>query len=280
MQIKPDTLLPSSETFSYSPSPAMERLLYHPLSCGHHYYPEGYQNHLRARDCLMILYVIRGSITFKVSCTQKIAFTKECLILNLSSSVILSCSQESESIWIYLKGANSFALYDEIVKRNGNLFSASSSIVIYQQLLALIQTVSHPERATDTLLATQSYRLLCELMNPVLPASADHVNYGKLVQETKKYIATHLSEPLTVKVLAARIHLSPSYFSKIFRQQTGFSPYDYILASRLDRAKELLVNTNDSVIDIAEKTGFNSESNFIYFFTGNVGLSPNKYRKS
>lgn len=280
MQIKPDTLLPYSETYNHSPSPSIERLLYHPLSCGHHYYPNGYTNHLQARDCLMILYVIKGSISYKISRTQKIAFTKECLILNLSSSVVISCSQESEAVWVFLKGANSFALYDEIIKRNGNLFPPSSSIIIYQQLLALIQTVSHPERATDTLLATQAYRLLCELMNPVLPASTDNVNYGKLIQETKKHIAMHLSEPLTVKSLAARIHLSPSYFSRIFRQQTGFSPYDYILSSRLDRAKELLVNTNDSIIDIAEKTGFNSESNFIYFFTGNVGLSPNKYRKS
>lgn len=264
MEIRPDSLLPNSQTFFNTSSSATERLLFHPISCGHHYYPAGYYNHLRARDCLMLLYIVRGSITYKKSEASQIVFAKESLFLNLSSSYFISCTQETETIWLFFKGANSFALYDEIAKRNGNIFPASHSAILYQQLLALVQTISRPERATDTLLASQTYRLLCELMTPILPESSDCVNYGKLIQETKKYIVTHLSETLTIKYLADRIHLSPSYFSKIFKKQTGFSPYEYILASRLDLAKDLLRRTNDSILEIAEKTGFNSESNFIY----------------
>ena len=68
-----------------------------------------------------------------------------------------------------------------------------------------------------------------------------------------------------VQKLADEVHMSKSHFSRVFKQQTGFSPYDYVLISRLNRAKDLLQKTEMSVASIAYETGFNSESNFILF---------------
>lgn len=164
------------------------------------------------------------------------------------------------------------------MERHSCLLPKNKSITSYQLLTALHQTLSHPERVTDQLLTIQIYRLLCEFLNPILPISSERLNYEKLIQETKRYVVEHLTETLSVKKLADRIHLSPSYFSKIFKRQTGFSPYAYILTERLVRAKELLKNSNNSILEIAEQTGFHSESNFIYFFTSNTGISPYKYR--
>lgn len=73
--------------------------------------------------------------------------------------------------------------------------------------------------------------------------------------------------------------MSSSHFSRVFKQQTGFSPYDYVLLSRLNRAKYLLLETDMPISAIAYDIGFNSESNFIYFFTENEGISPGKFRK-
>lgn len=73
--------------------------------------------------------------------------------------------------------------------------------------------------------------------------------------------------------------MSPSHFSRIFKQQTGFSPYDYVLVSRLNRAKEYLQKTNMTVSEIAYEVGFNSDTNFIFFFKSNTGISPAKFRK-
>ncbi len=69
------------------------------------------------------------------------------------------------------------------------------------------------------------------------------------------------------------------YFPVVFKQQTGFSPYDYVLLARLTHAKNYLQKTDLPIAQIAEETGFNSESNFIYFFTKNAGVSPSKFRK-
>ena len=73
--------------------------------------------------------------------------------------------------------------------------------------------------------------------------------------------------------------MSPSHFSNIFKKQTGLSPYDYVLITRLNHAKNYLQKSDMNISEIAEKVGFNSESNFIYFFTKNTGISPSKFRK-
>ena len=95
----------------------------------------------------------------------------------------------------------------------------------------------------------------------------------------EKYISENLNENLTVACLAEKVNMSISHFSRVFSRQTGFSPYDYVLLSRLNRAKYLLQETDMTIAAVAYEVGFNSESNFIYFFTENEGISPGKFRK-
>ena len=78
--------------------------------------------------------------------------------------------------------------------------------------------------------------------------------------------------------MANASHMSVSYFSKIFKEAAGSSPYDYLLTVRLDKAKEMLRQTDCSIESIAYKTGFNSASNFLYFFKKETGISPLKFR--
>lgn len=123
------------------------------------------------------------------------------------------------------------------------------------------------------------YKILAELLNPLHISIKNNTSYEDSIQDAKKYISDHLNEKLTVQDIADIIHMSPSHFSRVFRQQTGFSPYDFVLVSRLNRAKDFLQKTDMSISQIAFDIGFNSESNFIYFFTKSTGLSPSKFRK-
>ena len=99
------------------------------------------------------------------------------------------------------------------------------------------------------------------------------------IQRVKEYITEHLGESISVEALSEIANMSVTNFSRVFRQQTGFSPYDYVLSSRLNKAKECLLRTDMSVTQIAYETGFNSEANFIYCFTKSEGISPGKFRK-
>ena len=122
------------------------------------------------------------------------------------------------------------------------------------------------------------YKLFIELLNPQSIKSKGKNNYEDNMQEVKDFITDNLSQNLSVQQLADSVHMSASHFARVFKQQTGFSPYDFVLISRLNRAKDYLQKTDMSIAQIAYNTGFNSESNFIYFFTKNTGLSPNNFR--
>ena len=123
------------------------------------------------------------------------------------------------------------------------------------------------------------YKIITELAAPQTINSKSKVSYDDQIHEIKKYIAEHLQENISIKDLACIMHMSTSHFSRIFKQQTGFAPYDYVLIYRLNKAKEYLQKTNLTVSEITYEVGFNSESNFIYFFTKHNGISPNKFRK-
>jgi AraC family transcriptional regulator len=85
-------------------------------------------------------------------------------------------------------------------------------------------------------------------------------------------------EPLSLDELADSAILSKFYFSRVFRAATGTSPGRFLSAVRLFKAKNLLLETDLSVTDIAYKVGYNSLGTFTTRFTGSVGLPPGRYR--
>ena len=89
----------------------------------------------------------------------------------------------------------------------------------------------------------------------------------------------HLSGPLSVQDIAAAVNLSASHFSRQFKARTGYSPYEYIVLRRIDKAKYLLTSTRQTVGEVAFATGYNSEENFIHSFQKHVGIPPGLFRK-
>lgn len=98
--------------------------------------------------------------------------------------------------------------------------------------------------------------------------------------QVRKYIEENFHDPsLSVNTLGDRFDLSPSYLSKIFKDENEISIPDYISKVRIDNAKELLRNTDKTIQKIAEETGFLSSSVFIRVFKKMEGITPGAYRK-
>lgn len=94
------------------------------------------------------------------------------------------------------------------------------------------------------------------------------------------HIAAHYAERLTLDELARVATVSPSHLIRLFKRQMGTTPHDYLLRYRISRAKELLAETTLTSAVIAERVGFNSESNFSYRFSQMVGQGPRAYRRA
>ena len=87
-----------------------------------------------------------------------------------------------------------------------------------------------------------------------------------------------MDEDVRIDELAKLVGVSSSYLQRIFRQVQGVTIVEYLNRLRIDRAKLLLVNTSDSVIDVAMAAGFNSRQHFCRVFASLEGCSPSQYR--
>jgi AraC-like DNA-binding protein len=100
-----------------------------------------------------------------------------------------------------------------------------------------------------------------------------------VAEQTRQYIQEHLSETLSIDVLAHKVCMSRTRFIRYFREKTGQSVNEYIADCRLARAKALLVDSDWTDGSITRLIGLSSQNYFRQFFLSRTNLSPTQYRR-
>jgi transcriptional regulator GlxA family with amidase domain len=106
------------------------------------------------------------------------------------------------------------------------------------------------------------------------------VNACDTVGEVLVWMERHLDQEVTVEQLAQRAHMSPRTFARRFQQETGTTPYRWILRQRVLQAQRLLEATDETVDAIAWRTGFGNAAALRHQFVQAVGTTPNTYRRA
>ena len=104
-------------------------------------------------------------------------------------------------------------------------------------------------------------------------------NLTQSIKLSIDYIQSNFERRLTLEELAQVACLSPTYFSHVFKKLNGVSPWKYINIKRVERAIEILRTENVSKLEIAERCGFSSSSNFYKIFCAITGKTPSDYAK-
>jgi YesN/AraC family two-component response regulator len=99
-----------------------------------------------------------------------------------------------------------------------------------------------------------------------------------VITRAKQYIQEHFIEELSLERLAAAVHTSTFYFCKLFKKATGINFNQYVARTRAEKAKNLLLNLNLRISEIAYEVGFQSLTHFNRMFKKIVGQSPTEYR--
>ncbi len=101
----------------------------------------------------------------------------------------------------------------------------------------------------------------------------------ELIEVSVKFINNNFERDISLGDIARFIFLSPSYFTRAFKEEVGISPISYLLKIRVDRAKELLRETDLKISDIALSIGFSNQQRFNEIFKKYAGVTPLHYRK-
>lgn len=126
---------------------------------------------------------------------------------------------------------------------------------------------------------------LKELLKQYLGEYLDSCKYTvenesvKPIREAKKYIENHYQDKIVLEDIASLVELNPVYFSVLFKKETGMNFSAYLTNVRMEVAKELIRNGNQTIAAIAEEVGYKDTRYFSQTFTKIVGVKPALYRK-
>ncbi|WP_203247611.1 helix-turn-helix domain-containing protein [Sporosarcina beigongshangi] len=136
------------------------------------------------------------------------------------------------------------------------------------QLVQNVETFEHLQSlVTD---------ILIKLMDRVEQIDATPKN--EYILQAQIYIRNHLNEKISLKDVADLLHLNASYFSRLFKKETGESFVEFVTRIKMEKAKELLDNSTRSVEQIAIEVGFDSKGYFLKTFKQQFGMSPKSYK--
>ena len=148
---------------------------------------------------------------------------------------------------------------EQVLKLNSRFISQTRSLHRQQDMTQWAQTI------------------LRHFLNMIQsPPDTKHRN---LIYEAMNYIQINYMGPLTLEQVADHIGYSPSYFSKVFKQETGDTFRNYLNYLRIEKSKSLLLSSNASISEICSTIAFEDQSYFCKVFRRFVGVTPDRYRK-
>ncbi|MCM1122045.1 MAG: response regulator [Eubacterium sp.] len=136
------------------------------------------------------------------------------------------------------------------------------------------------DKVVESLDVDQLFSLLSEMQNVLLGERKSEVagNIRDCVKEAVAYIDENYFEELTLTALADKYGVESSYFSRLFKQETGENLMLYIAGRRMEKAKELMAREEINIAEVAFMVGYDDYTYFSKVFKKHTGMSPREYR--
>ena len=94
-----------------------------------------------------------------------------------------------------------------------------------------------------------------------------------------RYLQEHLAEDMSLSVLSEEFHLSAQYISQLFKSEIGVGFLNYLTNIRMEQAKKLLLSTDLSIAEVAERSGYGDYRVFTKVFKKTEGITPSQFRR-
>ena len=176
----------------------------------------------------------------------------------------------------YISYAKIKALVNQEVSID-NLMTDSDMENLFSSLTRLID-----QSKNDFLIARKVLEIVCQISDKIdykeeFKPDTKHLDN---VQKAIEFIKENYYKDITLIDIAKSAAMSRSYFSAAFKTVTGKSPYNFLLTTRIEKAQELLKNTNKTVMEIAGECGFLSLTSFNKAFKSLIGVTPTTFKNS
>lgn len=281
-------VLPNSICFSFTPPEIARNLYFYPTWCGHYFCSSRYFMRRNCYPPLLVIYVRRGTLNVEYREETRQAHEGDVVLLDCTEPHYYHAEDNLEFLYMHYSGSNSHAITQQIINTQGWILrgeernedgsfirdSRNERINLLLQDMVYLYAHNHAETMFES--SMRIYKLFEILLSPTRQEQKEELPITAAVE----YIRANVGKPITLEELAEIAKLSPFYFSRMFKRETGFAPLEYVINTRIEHAKTLLLTTGKSVSEIAEAVGYASPGSLINLFVKKVGSSPGQYRKS
>lgn len=157
---------------------------------------------------------------------------------------------------------------------------------IYQNIYQEIQKVSEIDlnEKIDKIYFCRTIQEISNILDNIIDRmekqfTKESFNNRHEIELVKSYIINHYGDDLSLEILAEHVYMTPSYLSSIFKKETGMGINSFIKNYRMEKAKDMIENTNIKIKKIGNLVGYSNTSYFCQSFKEFYGLTPEKYRQ-
>lgn len=268
-----------SDFYVYTAGALAKKLFFYPMIIGNFTYLPGYHIRRQSFDSFLLMLIKRGQCIVETGDQTRTAYAGNVVFLDCYQPHAYGTEQGCEIEWLHFDGQQARGFYDAVTHQAGSVLALKDTYRFEKYLHKIYLSFRDSVAIGDPLLNNYIVNILTELLLARNQDSADISSSG-IIDDTIAYITDHLQEELSLDQLARLASLSPFYFSRLFKKETGFSPHAYVIEARVNAAKYFLQSARLSQKDICYSCGFSSESSFCTTFKKVTGLTPSQYRKS
>ena len=179
-----------------------------------------------------------------------------------------------ERIWINFRGPLSTALIEIYGLKDTAVFKNTNILCLMEEIHKACHENKEPEAYKK-----QTALLFLKLIQFFADNRENAANVSHNAEQMRAFLDMHILEDWKLSHIAAHFSFTKEHFIRVFRNTYGITPHQYILQSRIRIAMIMLVSTNNSISQIAEKLHFSDPHHFSDAFQKHVGFRPSLYRK-
>lgn len=273
MKLSEKGVLEASDIYLYNGNTKTNEYFYHMLCAGHYYCDSNYFMKRNTLDSFLFLYVKRGKGFIIADGVRTEVREGALILLDVYARPSYGTESSWEILWVHFDGLSIKKLFNDIGTIVLYPVVRQSIENAFAKILVPFENGSQPSPAVTnkylTLLITEFFE----------PDEEQVITYRKnRFQEVFDYINRNIATPIALEDLAKEANLSLYYFIRTFKTETGQTPHEYIITTRVNAAQFYLSATQLALKDITYRCGFSNESAFNNTFKRIVGKTPLSYR--
>ena len=223
-------------------------------------------------NSFLLFYIREGEMLFEYEGRTFTARKKDIVFLDCMLPHRYRALTRVSFYWFHFDGCSSRAYFDYFHENQWIFFRDTNNM---EEHFVLIHDLMRSGCPDEGIMSVHIHRLLALLFS----SAGKSRNTSDIVARAKVYMDRHYMEKLSAEQIAEASRVSPSHLFRVFRKETGLTPYGYLTNIRMEHAMKLLLNTSYTVEEISDYCAFCSSANFIRAFRQTTGVTPRKYRK-